>query len=383
MRASLAFFLMVGSCGYPPLPRFGGDAGDARADADTRETPDANLCFGSYVKVCFDAVGDVPTAPAPLPDAVLVEFDTETSTMCDQHNDRKADYCVIAGAGMVIQAGHALRAFGKKPLVLLSTTTITMSGSIDVSSNHSPGATNLGAGANPTGMCAGLVEATGNSGGYGGSFHGAGGVGASAGGGTSGGPAAAMDSFPPSLRGGCPGGNGSTMAGGTPGAGGSGGGAVALVAMTSILVDSEIRASGAGGHGGAGNTSGGGGGGSGGMIVLEAPMVMDTGGAKVWANGGGGGQGGAMLGTPGTDIGADGEESGMPMTAALGGTSTNTGGDGGSSSVGLRLFGNPGNTGGANGGGAGGGGAGFIHAPGVDPSPMHVSPSSIDLPPKS
>jgi hypothetical protein len=158
---------------------------------------------------------------------------------------------------------------------------------------------------------------------------------------------------------------------------------VALIATTSILVDSEIWAFGSGGHGGTGNESGGGGGGSGGMVVLEAPMVMESVAAKIFANGGGGGQGGAPPGAMQADVGKDGGESTGPAILGPGGLDvTKVGGPGGDGSAAAQLLGRGGSQGGASGGGgAGGGGAGFVHAPGVDPT--RVSPVSQDLPPSS
>jgi hypothetical protein len=388
MRPLTASCLVVAACGYPPLPKLAENPSDDDAGTDARldAMPDApNLCFGSYVRVCFDTAMDIPTTPAPLPADLTIEVDTESSPLCNQANSRKNDFCVIAGSTVTLVTGQSLRAFGTKPLVLLATTTIVLSGALDAGSNRNPGgALSLGAGANPVGMCAGLTEAGGNSGGYGGSFHGQGGTGSSQDG-TAGTPSAAMASFPPSLRGGCPGGSGSTTRVGTgvPGLGGSGGGAVALVAAMSIRIDGEIRASGSGGRGGSGNESGGGGGGSGGMVVLETPSLIDSVGGRIIANGGGGGQGGApQKTTPGDNNGQDGGESTAPMTAGMGGLDSNKdGGTGGNGSTGV-LAGRAGSQGvGNGGGGAGGGGAGFVHAPGV--ATGRVSPASQDLPPSS
>src|SRR5512140_1223518 len=49
--------------------------------------PDASLCFGSFITVCFSNPADVPTAPPQLPAGPLIEVDTGSSPLCDQHND--------------------------------------------------------------------------------------------------------------------------------------------------------------------------------------------------------------------------------------------------------------------------------------------------------
>ena len=284
--------------------------------------PDAPpRCFGSFVKVCFTTLADVPTMPLMLPSDNTIEIDTDASPLCNQHNDRKDEYCIVAGAGFTLAANKSLRGYGSKPLVLLSTTTFDLHGTVDVSSNHNIGPQNIGANANPSVCTSGMAPEMAG-GGYGGSFGGKGGDGERLSGAaaTSGVAAAALASLPPQLRGGCPGGIGDA----TGGTGGSGGGAVALLAATSIQIDGKINASDAGGHGGPATQSGGGGGGSGGMIVLDAPSITTTG--PLLANGGGGGQGGDGAGGN-IGIGDDGGESPDPVTPAPAGN--NTGRDGG------------------------------------------------------
>jgi len=335
-------------------------------------TPDASsTCFGSFVTVCFTTVADVPKTPPMLPSDNTIEIDTDASPLCDQHNDRKDEYCIVAGAGFTLAATQSLRGYGSKPLVLLSIATFDLHGTVDVSSNHNIGPQNTGANANPS-VCTNGMAPEMAGGGYGGSFGGKGGDGERLGGTATAGNAAAALTTPPTMfRGGCPGGSGDS----TGGAGGNGGGAVAIIAATSIQLDGKVNASGAGGHGGPATQSGGGGGGSGGMIVLDAPSIMATG--PLFANGGGGGQGGTGTGA-GMGIGADGGESPDPPTNAPAGNNTSKdGGPGGSGSAGtskLSGFNAVGGATGTGGGGGGGGAAGFIRAHGVT---TNISPPSF------
>jgi hypothetical protein len=356
MRLWMAALLAVGSaCGFSSS---GDDAGGGD-DGGTTKGP----CFGSFVTVCFTTSEDVPKTPAMLPSDLTIELDTDSSPLCDQHNDRKDDYCVIAGAGFTLAVNQSINGYGSKPLVLMSTTTMRLeaTSTVTVSSNRAGGPLATGAGANPA-ACVNGIPAVSAGGGYGGSFGGKGGNGEQVGGTTGGIPADPLNSPPSVLRGGCPGGTGADSGG----MGGSGGGAVALIAKTSIELDGTINASGAGGRGGPASTSGGGGGGSGGMIVLDASSITVLG--SLFANGGGGGQGGT---TGGGHEGADGGESPAPQTAAPAGNNTTGGREGGSGGVGssgTRL--NAGNAGsvaatGNGGGGGGGGGAGFIRASGI------------------
>jgi len=336
--------------------------------------PDASArCFGSFFKVCFTTLADVPKVPVILTDAAT-EIDTDASTLCDQHNDQQSDYCVVAAAGFTLPATRSIRGYGSKPLVLLSTTTMTLeaTSTIDVSSNHTVGPQARGAGGNSS-LCTSGASPELAGGGYGGSFGGKGGDGERLAGAAapSGVAAAALISPPTQLRGGCSGGNGDASGG----VGGSGGGAVALIAGTSIQLDGKINASGAGGHGGPATQSGGGGGGSGGMIVLDAPIITATG--PLFANGGGGGQGGTGGGMP--VGGDDGGESSAPLTAGpAGNNGTTDGGSGGAGSFGTSKLTGFNAGGGAvsngGGGGGGGGGAGFIRARGIT---TNISPPSF------
>jgi hypothetical protein len=345
----------------PDFPSGSPDGGGGGSDS---MTPDAQLCFGSFVKVCFDSMADVPVAARTL----AGEIDTDNSPLCDPSASilgSKTTYCVVSGMGLTVATGTTVRGFGKKPLVLLSTAGFDLSGGIDVSSTSANTTSTQanGAGANPD-VCLRGRAAVGNAGGYGASFGERGGDGESRDGGQ-GIPPDPSVVFPEALRGGCPGGAGSILlppdVGGT---GGSGGGAVAIIASQIQLNDGRINASGAGGHGGPQGQSGGGGGGSGGMIVLDAPTMAGAG--QVFANGGGGAQGGTG-GGPGIAGIVGGESSGPTSAASGGGISDGgaKGGFGGSGSSGTRLtgFNAAGGASGMGGGGGGGGAAGFIRAP--------------------
>ena len=356
---------LVAACGFSSSPGTGSGSGSNMIDASVDGTRDAaQLCFGSFVPVCFAAAVNVPTAAVPLDD---VNVDTGDMNMCNQHNDKAESYCVIAGSDLVLGAGKKLRAFGSKPLILLSTTTFQIQGTIDVASYRTamPPVTGqaAGAGANPAALCTGGADAQGAGGGFGGSFGGKGGNGEQVDSSTGG--TAAGTTSTTALRGGCPGGAGAMMAG-TGGAGGAGGGAVAVIATT-IALDGAIDASGAGGRGGAVVKAGAGGGGSGGMIVLDTMTIMGSG--MLYANGGSGAQGGPT--------GADGAESTAPASFAAGGKNPapgTDGGQGGDGSAGSKPNGGSGtNAQSQGGGGGGGGGAGIIRAAGVT---TNISPPS-------
>lgn len=312
-----------------------------------------NLCFGSFVNVCLDKL---PTEPLELTNGDLF-IDTGSDSRC---NSGTTNYCVIAAIRLSIAANLKLRAYGARPLILISTSNepLQLSGEIDVGSHPvlQNGPTASGAGAKTAAACLSLTPApspaTGTSGGFGGSFGGSGGDGEATDG-AEGRASAAID-FPSNLRGGCPGGDGANGTSG--GQGGSGGGAILIVA-SSIQLNGKINASGAGGQGGTPTKSGGGGGGSGGMIVIEANPIAGNG--IMFANGGGGGQGGS----PAVAGDSGGESSGPHVQALGGGNITKDGGHGGDGSAGVIRHGSQGDSAqNQGGGGGGGGGAGFIRA---------------------
>lgn len=379
MRSWIAMLAMLTACGFSSSnPGDGGGGGDGTA------LPDGQLCFGAFPRVCFNAAGDVPTIPAQLPELDVIEISTDFSGMCHLNNDQAGQYCVIVGAGFVLPNTRTIRAYGSRPLVLLSTREMVINGTVDVSSNRGAAPKNVGAGSDPASLCMAGTLVEGDSGGYGGSFHGTGGDGGKSG--TSNTPtaAAALSTFPGVLRGGCRGGNGArtnvVMA--VAGTGGSGGGAVSIIGA-SILIAGRVNASGAGGGSGGGGLtpfkSGAGGGGSGGMIVLDTSNVV-PGTGLLYANGGGGGEGGA--GPNMAAAGMDGQASTAPDSPGAGGNGNPDGGNGGAGSSGSTIVGAPSPGGIMNdgGGGAGGGGAGFIHAPGFTGNSV-IAPPSLDLPP--
>src|SRR5262245_52541968 len=242
MAARMVVLVVIAACGYPPLPGLT-DAGDV--------LPDAQQCFGSYIRICFVSASAVPTTPRPFGD-IDINTDDTSGAQCNQQNDQARDYCIVAGAGFMLMSGKRLTARGTKPLVLLSTTTMDILGDIDVSSHHA-GPQQKGPGANPAapGTCSFATTptaATLASGGYGGSFGTKGGDGSNASpvSGVVGLAGSTAPMFPTALQGGCKGGDGGAISG-TFGTAGDGGGAIALVAIQ-VHIEGKINASGAGGH---------------------------------------------------------------------------------------------------------------------------------------
>jgi hypothetical protein len=354
-------------------PSGGGDAG-LPTDAEPPDAPpDAQQCFGSFVKVCPSALPTTPIVVVAVgPDLdINTDAGASASPLCDPGI---ASYCVVAATAITIATTKKIRGHGARPLVLVALGSFELFGDIDVSSSTDGAFRGAGASMTVCSTPAAPTPATVNSGGFGGSFGGRGGDGEIVDGDR--GVGSAAIGFPAELRGGCPGG-----AGGGGGAGGLGGGAVSIFGAT-VHVDGKINASGAGGRGGPELKSGGGGGGSGGMIVLDVPQTAITLGlgGRLFANGGGGGEGGAGSGS-GSGQGADGNASSAPNVSGTGGNSGNAGGNGGPGSGGTALAGgaSSGQSQNDGGGGAGGGGAGFIHAPGISGANV-IAPPSLDPP---
>ena len=323
----------------------GGNGDGGVGDGPMIDGPPGQACYGTgIVQACF------ATAPSmPRTFSSNTTIDTDSTSMCDAILNSTA-WCVISGSTVQVSAGVTVKARGSRPLVIVATDTIRIDGVLDASSRRGD---MPAAGADMPGCSAGNA-ATATAGGAGGSFGGRGGQGGLTGGGTSGATLTVT-----ALRGGC---SGQSGAGGNPGAGGHGGGAVYLIAKTSITVTSAINASGEGADAAAPNSSsGGGGGGSGGFVGLESPSVTISG--VVLANGGGGGEasGAQSTGNPGHD-----PDPMNPTMPAPGGTLGSTfGTDGGSGSAGAAVNGNAGSSscGGCGtpaSGGGGGGGAGII-----------------------
>ncbi|HUS33568.1 MAG TPA: hypothetical protein VMZ53_33930 [Kofleriaceae bacterium] len=313
--------------------------------------PDAQLCWGSgLAPVCITT----PAAGVKVLDAAL---DTDTLGTCTDLIAQPAgpELCVIAANQ--INISNTVTATGARPLMLLATDTINIGGTLDVSSKRT--AAKAGAGANFMGCGAGATPpttATAGGGGAGGTF----GVR-----GTNGGDGfvnlATVNNNGVSgailgltfVRGGCKGQDGGDISATTQGGpGGSSGGAVYLFAATSITVDGNIYASGAGGASGALHT-GGAGGGSGGLIGLESPTITVNG--IIAANGGNGSAGSS---TTAGGAGPDGATMALNTQPAAATNGANGGGTGGRGVTGMTPT--AGTTGGAGtvSGGAGGGGGG-------------------------
>ena len=314
--------------GEEPIP------GEAGAEAGDPQP----FCIGdpSGVRVCF---ATRPTGDMSLPAAI----DTDSTTACMTPMSGGGGYCVIAAERL---RGDILVAVtGTKPLVLVATTTIEISGTLDAASHRGNTPPNYataqtGAGSDPAGGCSPPGTPGNNAGGAGGTLVDLGGTGGNGGGA----PGAAQTIT--TVRGGCRGQNGNT---GNAGLGGHGGGAVYLIADT-ITISGQINASGEGGHPGIAGDAGGGGGGSGGFIGLDAQTITNTG--VVYANGASGGEGSGNVGT-----GSPGPE---PNSAAAspGSPSFSVGGNGGSGGAGGSMAGAATGGTGENSGGAGGGGGG-------------------------
>ena len=253
-------------------------------------------------------------------------------------------------------------------------------------------------GANDTTHCATSegtdgVASTQNSAGGGGG--GGGGAGAAGGDGTDGaatgfgahgarGTAIANASSLSPLRGGCAGGRGAKIQGGsgTGTAGGHGGGAIQIAARgtITITISGEIDAAGRGGGTSTQPGEGGGGGGAGGGVLLEAPAVTISG--PVCSDGGSGAQGGGA-----SLAGSAGQTSPCIVTAGAvtgvnGASAGGTGGNGGFAGNPAGGVAGPATTGGSQndggGGGGGGGGVGWIRIHTMTPSVgAKISPTPL------
>jgi hypothetical protein len=312
------------------------------------DVPPGQTCVGSQgsmLVVCYQP-GSEPANPYNPTNNI------DTNNNCDQVKGQSfpnPELCIKQGSSITISGN--LRVTGGRPLVLVSLSAITISGSLDAS--------NGGAGATPFSCNFGQEDgsnessnssSSGAGGGGGGGFGtggGNGGDGSQSGG--NGVPSIGLNA----IRGGCPGGSGGDTSNGNGGNGGVAGGAIYLIAKNSINVPGTILANGQHGRGGGGR-AGGGGGGSGGMIGFDAPVVTVDGTAM--ANGGGGGEGGDS-----NETGNDGQD---PVVAtydqrAPGGMGgADNGGNGGGGSV--LTMGGAGGAGGGNAGGGGGGGGGRV-----------------------
>jgi len=304
------------------------------------------LCLDAPPTAAIDLTGTIDTGVSPLCLAAVPQSWLDAG---------QPDACVVAGA--TITSSAEVTVTGARPLVLVANSQLQLASTaiLDIASHRVGG---LGPAANAAACITGGNggnSANGGGGASGGSFTqpgGNGGDGAGAGGGGN----LATVPVPDVLRGGCPGGRGGTGNAGSA-VGGPSGGAVYLVAGSSISITGFVNASGAGGTGGTGR-GGGGGGGAGGMIVLAAPLIDVLG--IMLANGGGGAEGGSDAAAGGN--GQDPDPT-LPMFPANGGAGgSSSAGDGGAGAAATVGAGNGKNAAGGNssGGGGGGGSVGVI-----------------------
>lgn len=317
-------------------------ADDHTIDAPGIGASGAPFCIkNALVTAC---VTTPPSQPVTLTGAIAT--DPGAPTCAADVSADTSNVCVVAGTSITIAAGQTVSAHGARPLVLLATDTITITGTLDVAGHL----TGLPQPIGPAGTaCNGATLPTINGGGAGGSFGSKGGNGGNDQQGGQGGIAATAI-VPTALIGGCNGMTDNTNSG--FGTAGGAGGALALLSKNAIIVDGSVDASGGGGGGGSRGNGGGGGGGAGGMIVLDAQSV--TGGGNLFATGGGGGEG------AGRTNGFNGADPPDPATTASGGIGSSGGGNGGNGAATMSA-----GSGGASSnlsaaGGGGGGGRGVI-----------------------
>lgn len=388
------------------------DAPDARPPADAGCTAGATRCeagnvlatcmSGSFVpapSACDLGCEPAPTAHcrrlvptnvsealatvSPIGDLVIDSFTTLDTTACEiaamgisgarvAQDGAGPTVCLfyvdsLAVAPFTGGAGGYLYATGNVPLVIVSRTSVTLRGVIDVSSytNQPDGSggffTSAGAGSGTGGTVGGnggSAGTFGDGGGGGGGLCGSGGSGATGSSGATAGAAGAgsvMTLVP--LRGGAAGGDGG---GGNIGDGGSGGGAFQLSVMGALVIEGSILAGGAGGFGGGATASAstaGGGGGSGGGLFIEAHSIALGTAALIGAPGAGG-----ASGSCGSTRGRDGQNGAFITGRPAGGTNP-CGGAAGPGALGAgdtTITGDNAVPVGNNGPG-GGGGAGCIH----------------------
>lgn len=347
---------------------------------------------------CVPGWLDLCTQPPPTIalDVTSAEtLDTDTDPRCRTYVQQAGgDVCLVHATSVNIGPGGSLTATGSRPLAIASATTLTLDGTIDVSSRRGV-RTGPGAGdASCTFAATPEEDIGGAGGGAGGSFGaiaGNGGVGdsdnSSGNNGTAAAGQAGAAAMATYLRGGCAGQRGAneSSTGGMGGSGGFGGGALYLYAPMRVEVNGQIRATGAGGTGGQ-VQSGGGGGGSGGLVVIESAVVAVTVMGQISANGGGGGEGGGRIITgPISSVnitGQPGNDGDLGMTPAAGGRGSYTaygfaasfaaGGSGGAGTTAATNGASP-----AIGAGGGGGSVGIVRLIGTTTIMGVVSPPPI------
>lgn len=376
MRWLYALALATG-CGF--------EHGSAGAIIDAPESPGAEptACVTGFLDLCGQAD---PTMALDV--QVSSTINTDTDPRCRTLTQTGGGpVCLVYVTQVLIAPGATLTATGSRPLAIASTSTMAVSGTIDVASRRTDGQIGPGANGTCTFSATPEMDLGGAGGGAGASF---GAIGGNGGRGDSDSSLGSDDDAAPGfsgpaltptvLRGGCRGQAGAdeTTGGGVGGAGGHSGGALYLYATSSITISSTalVRASGAGALGG-GVQAGGGGGGSGGMVVVESPTITVAG--TIAANGGGGGEGGARLSGGG---GGSTNVSGQPGADGGNTTTIAAGGAGSDNRFGFGGSGGAGSTAAANGtaavvaGGGGGGGVGIIKLRGAATVTGTVTPGA-------
>ena len=330
-------------------------------EEDAQSPSDAPSCYGdtsngSLITVCLQ-----PT----LNNATLdTGVNTDTDPRCASLTPPVGpEVCVLEAVDIIIDGQIAVT--GKRPLVIVGTHTISIKSTAVVDASSELGM-HIGPDANDS-TCPMIMTGMTGGGGAGGSFGTFGGNGGGAG------AKSPPGQVPIFVRGGCPGSSDATA--GLQGSG-PGGGAVYLIAGSTITVDGVILANGGGGRapGGSNSVAGGGGGGAGGLVGLDAPSV--TGSGAVMAIGGGGGEGGPA----GSGTSADGQDpSGKFDDIANGGATSDNGGNGGNGGgfTSMASSGGSGSGSGSNigGGGGGGGSVGVVWVRAKTFTVMNVSPS--------
>jgi len=377
MRLAVALFGFVVGTSLATGCGFRSGAGES---VDAAPAPDGCTSFSSQLDTCpLSLTMDLELNGSVIYDTSLhvltvngVALPVTSLTLATQASD--VDALLVHDLHVV--EGTTVRAVGALPFAIVASGSVT----IDDDAMIDVGAGGAGARTTCDGLAtAGAASGNGAGGGGGGGFGangGDGGVGNS----DLGAPAAgghkslAVAAMPAGPLGGCPGasgGKGDVMGG----AGGLAGGALYIVAATSITLGPRATLTagggggGGGGHGNAAGDDGGGGGGSGGLIFVEAPQLLATQGVIV-ANGGGGGEGSSE-----ESGGAAGTNGALSTSRAAGGAgSSANGADGGLGGSSLAGEGSVGGGGKPGGGGGGGGGIGFVHLVSADPQIGVVSP---------
>jgi len=164
---SIDSYLVCASILFTALPGCGFHASNQTGDGGVDAPPDmaVNQTYGSFVKVKFTLLQDVPTTPVEI--SAPTTIDTANDSRCNTSNDQATTYCVVAGSDIKINA--PVRAIGPRPLLFVSVAGFELNSVLDGSSVRG-----AQAGAGALTACADTTNATGHGGGFGGSFMGAG-----------------------------------------------------------------------------------------------------------------------------------------------------------------------------------------------------------------